>query len=149
MWFFSKCRPMALSSQPSSVWVVICMKCSVLSCLSLLVCWLSDNDAADAWAVRRVHIRLKRKWEVWWLLMEPVSEVLETILVMGDWTGKEPIKHKWHIRYFVTFCKKGGHNTAHWPVHCICKIIKVNWFPVDINFCYCHWKYTYKTRSQK
>lgn len=60
---FSKCCPMALSSQPSSVWVVICMKCSVLSCLSCLVYWLSDNDAADARAVRRVHIRLKRKWE--------------------------------------------------------------------------------------
>lgn len=60
---FSKCPPTALSSQPSSVWVVICMKRSVLSCLSCLVCWTSDNGAAGACAVRRVHIRLRRKWE--------------------------------------------------------------------------------------
>ena len=60
---FSKCRPAALSFQPSSVWLVICMKCSVPPCLPCLVCWLSDNDAADACAVRRVHIRQRRKLE--------------------------------------------------------------------------------------
>lgn len=58
---FSKCHPTVLSPQPSSVCVVIRMKHPVLSCLSCLVCWLSDNDAADAWAVRRVHIRPRRK----------------------------------------------------------------------------------------
>lgn len=109
---FSVCHPAALSSQPSSVWLVICMKCSVLSCLPCLLCWLSDNDAdadADACPIRRVHIRLERKWER--LMATDVSELLETILVMGDWTGKEPILHKWRAEYFETFCKKGGHQS--------------------------------------
>lgn len=72
--------------QISSVQVVICMKC----CVSSLV----FVGAADASDVGRVHILGKRKWEGLMALMEQVSELLETILVMGDWAGKEP---RWQI----------------------------------------------------
>lgn len=46
------------SSQPSLVYLVVCMKRSP-PCLLCLLCLPSDNDAPVVWP----HIRLQRKWE--------------------------------------------------------------------------------------